>query len=112
MQDATCEVWNAKCKWYLGKVYTYILSNETYGVDFNQTKALEITAAGVKVTSEQGEEILPADTVVLAAGSVSYNPLAEILEEERIAFQVVGDAGQVGLAFDAVHQGFRTGCEV
>jgi 2,4-dienoyl-CoA reductase (NADPH2) len=77
-----------------------------------ETKALEITAEGVKVTSEQGEEVLPADTVVLAAGSVAYNPLAEALEKADIPCKVVGDAGQVGLAFDAVHQGFRAGCEV
>ena len=77
-----------------------------------ETQALEITAEGVKVTSEQGEEVLPADTVVLAAGSVSYNPLEEVLEKAGIGYKVVGDAGRVGLAFDAVHQGFRAGCEV
>jgi len=83
------------------------------GVKTNiETKALEITAEGVKVTTEQGEEMLPADTVVLAAGSVAYNPLEEILSKAGMDYKVVGDAGQVGLAFDAVHQGFRAGCEV
>ncbi len=77
-----------------------------------ETKALEITAEGVKVTSEQGEEVLAADTVVLAAGSVSHNPLEDVLKKAEIDYRVVGDAGQVGLAFDAVHQGFRVGCEV
>ena len=77
-----------------------------------ETKALEITKEGVKVSSQQGEETLLADTVVLAAGSVSYNPLEAVLEKQGIEFRVVGDAGQVGLAFDAVHQGFRAGCEV
>ncbi len=77
-----------------------------------ETKALEITAEGVKVTSEQGEEVLPADTVVLAAGSVSHNPLKAVVEKAGIACKVVGDAGQVGLAFDAVHQGYRVGCEI
>jgi len=83
------------------------------GVKTNiETKALDITAEGVKVTSEQGEEVLPADTVVLAAGSAAYNPLGEALEKAGIDYKVVGDAGQVGLAFDAVHQGFKAGCEV
>ncbi len=77
-----------------------------------ETKALEITAAGVKVTSEQGEELLPADTVVMAAGSASHNPLEEVLKKAGVDYKVVGDAGQVGLAFDAVHQGFRAGCAV
>lgn len=83
------------------------------GVKTNvETKALEITAEGVKVTSEQGEEILPADTVVLAAGSISHHPLEEILKNQGVEYKLVGDAGKIGLAFDAVHQGFRAGCEV
>jgi len=77
-----------------------------------ETKALEITAEGVKVTSEQGDELLSADTVVVAAGSASHNPLEEVLKKAGIDYKVVGDAGQVGLAFDAVHQGYRAGCKV
>jgi len=83
------------------------------GVKTNvETRALEITAEGVKVTSEQEEEILPADTVVLAAGSISHNPFEEILKKQGVEYKIVGDAGQVGLAFDAVHQGFKAGCEI
>ena len=83
------------------------------GVKTNvETKALELTAEGVMVTSEQGKEILPADTVVLAAGSISHNPFEEILKKQGVEYRIVGDAGKIGLAFDAVHQGFRVGCEV
>ena len=77
------------------------------GVD---TRALEITADGVRVASGSGqEETISADTVVLAAGSVSYNPLQKVLEKAGIPFCIAGDAGGVGLAFDAVHQGFDAG---
>ena len=77
-----------------------------------ETKALEITDKGVKVSSKQGEKIIPADTIVLAAGSFSYNPLEKILKKQGIEYKVIGDAGQIGLAFDAVHQGFKAGNEI
>jgi 2,4-dienoyl-CoA reductase (NADPH2) len=73
------------------------------------TKALQITADGVKVETNGKVEEIPADTVVLAAGAVSYNPLQETLEQAGIPCKIVGDAQQVGLAFDAVHQGFAAG---
>ena len=54
-------------------------------------------------------EEIAADTVVLAGGASSYNPLQEVLDKVEIPYQTVGDAGQVGLAFDAVHSGFAAG---
>ena len=73
------------------------------------TKAVEITATGVKVEKDDKIEEIPADTVVLAIGAESYNPLQEVLEKQGIPFETVGDANQVGMAFDAVHQGYRAG---
>jgi 2,4-dienoyl-CoA reductase (NADPH2) len=77
------------------------------GVD---TTAMEILPDGVRVASGSGEEeTLPADTVVLAAGSQSHHPLKAALEDMKIPHHVVGDADAVRLAFDAVHQGFDAG---
>jgi len=76
------------------------------------TKALQITADGVEVEAKGTVEEIPADTIVLAAGAVSYNPLQETLEQAGIPCKIVGDAQQVGLAFDAVHQGFAAGRSV
>jgi 2,4-dienoyl-CoA reductase (NADPH2) len=73
------------------------------------TQALEITPAGIKVEKDNTVEEIPADTIVLAVGASSYNPLQEALDKKGIPYQVVGDADQVGLAFDAVHQGFEAG---
>ena len=73
------------------------------------TRAVEITDSSVKVDKDGKIEEIPADTVVLAMGASSYNPLQEVLEELKIPFETVGDASQVGMAFDAVHQGFRAG---
>jgi 2,4-dienoyl-CoA reductase (NADPH2) len=73
------------------------------------TKALQITETGITVEVDGKAEEIPADTVVLAAGASSYNPLQEVLDKKGIPVQIVGDAGQVGLAFDAVHSGFAAG---
>jgi 2,4-dienoyl-CoA reductase (NADPH2) len=74
--------------------------------------ALEITAQGVRIAVGDEERLLPADTVVVAAGSIPHNPLEAILKERGIPCRVVGDAGGVGLAFDAVHQGYAAGREI
>ena len=73
------------------------------------TRAIEITADSVKVEKEGKIEEIPADTVVLAMGASSYNPLQDVLEALQIPYETVGDANQVGMAFDAVHQGYRAG---
>jgi 2,4-dienoyl-CoA reductase (NADPH2) len=84
-----------------------------YGITTEvNTKALEITGTGVKVEREGAVEEIPANTVVIAAGAQSFNPLQEIIEGKGIPCQVVGDASQVATAFDAVHKGFRAGREV
>jgi 2,4-dienoyl-CoA reductase (NADPH2) len=73
------------------------------------TKALEITENRVRVEKDNQIEEIPADSVVLAIGAGSYNPLEAICEEKGIPCQTVGDASQVGLAFGSVHQGFASG---
>jgi 2,4-dienoyl-CoA reductase (NADPH2) len=77
-----------------------------------QTRALEITRSGVKVDRNGATEEIPADTVVIAAGAQSYNPLQSVLEQKGIACKIAGDAEKVGTAFDAVHQGFMAGSEI
>jgi 2,4-dienoyl-CoA reductase (NADPH2) len=76
------------------------------------TTALKITDTGVEVERESGVEEIPADTIVLAGGAKSFNPLQETLEAKGIPFKIAGDAGQVATAFEAVHTGFRAGREV
>lgn len=84
-----------------------------YGVESKvAAKALEITPAGIKVETADGVEEIPADTVVIAAGSRSSNELAAIIEAKGIACDVIGDAKNIGMAFDAVHQGFKAGINI
>ncbi len=73
------------------------------------TKALEITENSVRVEKDNKVEEIPADTVVLAIGASAYNPLEAICKEKDIPCETAGDAGEVGLAFGAVHQGFAAG---
>lgn len=81
-----------------------------YGVTVKtETKAVEITAEGIKVERDGQTEMIPADTVVMATGSVPENSLQTTLEKLQIPFELAGDAKNIGLAFDAVHNGFEVG---
>jgi 2,4-dienoyl-CoA reductase (NADPH2) len=75
-------------------------------------RAKEITAAGVVVETADGLHEVPADTVVLALGARPYNPLEELFQKKGIPCRVVGDAKRVGKAFDAIHEGYNTACEL
>ena len=74
-----------------------------------ETRALAITPDGVTVECGGREETIAADTVVLAAGSISVSDLQQQIQALGIQCLAAGDAAQVGLAFDAVHQGFAAG---
>jgi 2,4-dienoyl-CoA reductase-like NADH-dependent reductase (Old Yellow Enzyme family)/thioredoxin reductase len=67
----------------------------------------EIKDDGVVVADKEGAmKTLPADTVVLAFGALSHNPLEEQVRASAKSVQVVGDAGRVGKIKDAVVEGF------
>ena len=72
-------------------------------------KVTQITDTGVAFEQDGTYGDLAVDTVVVAAGSVSHNPLAAVVRGMGIACEVAGDANQVGTAFDAIHQGFAAG---
>jgi len=74
------------------------------------TRAKEITPAGVIAETADGMQEIPADTIVLALGSRSYNPLGELCKTKGIPCKVVGDARQIGKAFDAIHEGHNVAC--
>ncbi|MEA3348108.1 MAG: FAD-dependent oxidoreductase, partial [Pseudomonadota bacterium] len=69
----------------------------------------EITPTGL--TMEKGGAIvkIEADTIVIAAGSTPVNYLETVLEDMQVPFKMIGDAKQVALAFDAIHQGYVAG---
>lgn len=77
-----------------------------------QSKVIEITPEGVIIEQDGKAITLEADTVVVAAGSISNNPLEDLAKKKEIPFQVVGDAGRVATAFDAIHEGFTAGSQI
>jgi 2,4-dienoyl-CoA reductase (NADPH2) len=84
-----------------------------YGVETKvATKALEISRTGIKVEVGEKVEVIPADTIVIAVGARSDNALKATIESKGIPCDVVGDANKIGMAFDAVHQGFAAGMKI
>lgn len=77
-----------------------------------QATVVEITPNGIEVEKDGLRERIAADTVVIAAGAASYNPLEAVAQELNISYKVVGDAAVVALAFDAIHQGHKAGMEI
>ncbi len=81
-----------------------------YGVSTRtETKALEITEKGVRIECDGKTEEIAADTVVMATGSAPENGLRETLDKMAINYDVIGDANQIALAYDAIYNGFETG---
>jgi len=96
----------------IGKSTRWVMMQELEKTEVNcmtLAKALKITEKGVTIEVGGVEKELEADTVIMAAGSKSYNPLQKVLEDNNINYEMVGDANKVGLAFNAVHAGFKAG---
>lgn len=83
---------------------------------FAQYRVNEITNAVVLEMHEDGityrqndevKEIRGFDTIVIASGSKSYNPLEQELEGRVKELYVIGDANKVGLAIDATEAAAR-----
>jgi 2,4-dienoyl-CoA reductase (NADPH2) len=73
----------------------------------------DIRPGEVAYTDGDGrEQVIPADTVVLAMGARPENSLVEQLKPTGVPLEVIGDAAKVGRIGDAVEQGFRLACEV
>ena len=74
-----------------------------------EAKVLEITPSAV-IIEQAGQQLnIEADTVILAVGTKAYNPLQKIAAEQHLFCEVVGDAKQPAMVFDAIHQGFTAG---
>jgi len=84
-----------------------------FGVDsMTAGKVVKITETGLEIEQNGDRVDMVADTVVLAAGSASFNPLESVVKEMGIDYRLIGDASQIGMAFDAVHAGFQAGNEI
>ncbi|MGE5840766.1 MAG: FAD-dependent oxidoreductase [Deltaproteobacteria bacterium] len=74
-------------------------------------KAVEVNDTGLKIQKETREEILSADSVVMATGSKPENTLAS-LKDLVPEFYVIGDAKQPRSALEAIKEGFLIGLRI
>ncbi len=75
-------------------------------------KAVEITEEGVKIETEQGTDMIPADSVVVAMGSKSENALGEELAGEVPELYTIGDAKEPRNAMEAIKEGFLAALKI
>jgi len=73
------------------------------------TRAKEITAAGVIVEREGNEMLIPGDTVAVAAGAKPVNSLYERIKSQVQEVYLIGDAKTPRKALEAVAEGLEVG---
>ncbi len=75
-------------------------------------KALAVTEKGLDITRAGNNEPLPADTVVIAAGSAPENSLARQLGGVVSEVYTIGDAKEPRNALEAIKEGFLAGLRI
>jgi 2,4-dienoyl-CoA reductase (NADPH2) len=71
-----------------------------------RTRLVEITERAVCVENPSGMRSIPADTVIIAAGSRSVNDLATVIKTGRTEVITIGDAKEPRKITDAIREGF------
>ncbi|MEA3471340.1 MAG: FAD-dependent oxidoreductase, partial [Thermodesulfobacteriota bacterium] len=91
-----------------------VLSRISKKVDIStSTKVIEIKKDTV-VVEDQDNDVreIPADTVVIAAGLISENHLAGVLEQSGIEYYETGSCREPGQIVEAVSDAFAVGCKI
>ena len=77
------------------------------------TRVLEIGETAVSVASRDGEEhVIPAETVVLATGSVAENTLYRNLEGRVPELYAIGDCVAPRKLLEAIHEGYAVALKI
>jgi 2,4-dienoyl-CoA reductase (NADPH2) len=77
------------------------------------TAARAIVPGGVSISRPDGQQdVLPADTVVIAVGANSENRLYEELKTVFPAVRLAGDASRPRTALEAIREGFDIGSSI
>ena len=101
-----------------GDMYVATKQLVMYGLEDHRVRiitgatAKEITSGGVRVEKNGVEEFIPADAVILAAGSRPQTELEEALKARGIAVYPVGDYAETGDIMSAVHTAYRLGLDI
>ena len=76
------------------------------------TTVKEVLYNGILVSRDGREEIIPANTVIMAVGSIPENKLTHQLEGKPYQIMTIGDALQVRRVLEAVDEGFNAGRKI
>ena len=86
---------------------------DRYGITTSAaTEVIEIKENSLRINRGGAEDELSADSVVLAVGTKSYNPLEEIAKKLEIEYLVVGDAHTPATVLEANHHGHHVGIAI
>jgi 2,4-dienoyl-CoA reductase (NADPH2) len=75
-------------------------------------RAVAVRKEGLEIEKGENREIIPADSIVIAAGAKSQNSLGEDLKRIVKEIHIVGDAAGPRKALDAIREGFMAGLRV
>lgn len=77
------------------------------------TEAKAVTEEGLLCSGPSGQEVLyPADSVIIAAGSLALSSVVEGLREAAPEFYYIGDCVRSGKISDAIHTGYNAAMEI
>jgi 2,4-dienoyl-CoA reductase (NADPH2) len=78
-----------------------------------RTKILSIEDnAVIIVETDNGKESIPADTIVIAAGTIPVNDLSREVTQDGIEVITIGDAREPRKIADAIREGFNTALKI
>ncbi len=93
--------------------WTVMLELRRLGVTvLTGTRALGIGPEGVEIEKGQSRDLLPADSVVIAAGAAPLNLLVEEMEDLVPEIFTIGDAKTPRNALEAIKEGFLAGLRI
>jgi 2-enoate reductase len=74
---------------------------------YTNAKLLRMNDEGVVVATEDGEIVIPADTIILSVGYCGNNALYEEIKDNKYSLHVLGDANKVANIQNAVWGAFE-----
>jgi 2,4-dienoyl-CoA reductase (NADPH2) len=74
-------------------------------------RATAVTEDGLRIQKDTREELLPADSIIIATGSKSENTIPSLKDLAPVVY-VIGDAKKPRNAMEAIREGFVTGLAI
>ena len=91
-----------------GSRWSIMYRTKQLGVNLmKETKVLKLCKDSVIVENADGQQTIPADSIVIAAGARPNNGLYETLKDKLDKVDVIGDAVNVGRIHDAVESAYK-----